>query len=188
LKKRGGFFLLFVFISSAALAASDLSPTLLDTPLPPAPASPLSNLDLIPLPPSGIQDHSFPIISYAATAVSSGQQYMVPGIKLSNPGDSLYKISLVSLVALNAADYFSTLEALKYPGIKEGNVMMKSVVRDPYAFAAVKIGFTALSYYSLKSLYKKNKPLAWTLSIVSNIAYSYVVSNNLRIIHRFKSK
>jgi len=66
--------------------------------------------------------------------------------------------------------------------------MMKSAVRDPYAFAAVKIGFTALSCYSLKSLYKKNKPLAWTLSIVSNIAYSYVVSNNLRIIHRFRSK
>jgi hypothetical protein len=188
LKKAGGLFLLFVFLSSAALTASDLSLILLDTPLPPAPVSPLSNLDLIPLPPSGIQDHSFQIISYTATAVSSGQKYIVPGIMLSNPGDSLYKISLVSLVALNAADYFSTLEALKYPGVKEGNAIMKPVVRDPYAFAAVKIGFTALTYYSLKSLYKKNKALAWTISIVSNIAYSYVVSNNLRIIHRFKSK
>lgn len=188
MKKTGGFFLLFVFISSAALAASDPSPILVDTPLPPAPASPLSNLDLIPLPPSGIQGHSFPIISYTATAVGSGQKYIVPGIKLSNPGDSLYKISLVSLVALNAADYFSTLEALRYPGVKEGNAMMKPVVRDPYAFAAVKIGFTALTYCSLKSLYKRNKVLAWTLSLVSNIAYSYVVSNNLRIIRRFKSK
>ena len=188
MKKARGLFLLFVFLSSAALAASDLSPTLLDTPLPPAPASPLTNLDLIPLPPSGIQDHSFPIISYTATAVGSDQQYIVPRIKLSNPGASFYKISLVSLVALNAADYFSTLEALNYRGVKEGNAMMKSVVRDPYAFAAVKIGFTALSYFSLKSLYKKNKPLAWTLSIVSSIAYSYVVSNNLRIIHRLKSK
>jgi hypothetical protein len=188
LKKTGGIFLFFVLISSAALTASDLSPTLLDTPLPPAPASPLTNLDLIPLSPSGIQGHSFPIISYTATAVNSGQQYFVPRLKLSNPGASLYKISLVSLVALNAADYFSTLEALKYSGVKEGNAMMKSVVRDPCAFAAIKIGFSALSYYSLKSLYKKNKPLAWTLSIVSNIAYSYVVSNNLRVIHRFKSK
>jgi hypothetical protein len=188
LKNAEGLFLVFVFLSSAAFAASDPSFFLIDTPLPPAPASPFSNLDLIPLSYSGIQDHSFPIISYTATAVSSGHQNIVPGARLSNPSDSLYKISLVSFVALNAADYFSTLEALKYPGAKEGNAMMKSIVRDPYAFAAVKIGFTVLSTYSLKSLYKKNKALAWAISVASNIAYSYVVSNNLRIIHRFRSK
>ena len=58
--------------------------------------------------------------------------------------------------------------------------MMKPFVKSPVAFAAVKIGFTALSYLSLKGLYKKNKPMAWVASTAANLLLSYVVSNNVQ--------
>jgi len=84
---------------------------------------------------------------------------------------------------LNAADYFSTLEALKRPGLQEGNPLMKGIVKSPAAFAAVKIGISAFSYISLKKMYKSNRSLAWVLSLATNFAMSYVVSNNLRLIN-----
>jgi hypothetical protein len=187
-KKAWGFVIIFILLNSAVLAESDLSPILLDTPLPAPQASPLQNLDLIPLAAREVQDRSFPTISYSVSLLNPGQLFATPGIKISGPADSLYSASLLSLVALNVADYFTTLEALKYPGVEEKNPMLKSVVKDPYAFAAVKIGFTALACYSMKSLYKKNKPMAWVISVASNLAYSYVVANNFRIIGRCKTR
>ena len=52
----------------------------------------------------------------------------------------------------------------------------------PVAFAAVKIGVAAASYFGFKSLYKRNKTLGWIVSAATNFAMSYVVSNNLRLI------
>jgi len=60
---------------------------------------------------------------------------------------------------------------------------MKPFVKSPIAFAAAKIGITALSYVAMKSLYKKSKPMAWILTTASNLFLSYVVSNNMRL-HR----
>lgn len=186
-KKAWLVFVVFIALSSAARAESDLIVVLLETPLPAAPASPLQSLDLIPVPAPAIQDRSFPVIVCTASPANFGQKFVLPSIKASDLGDSLYNASLISFVALNAADYFSTLEALNSPGVEEKNPMLKSVVKDPYAFAAVKIGFTALACYSLKTLYKKSRPLAWALSIAANLACSYIVSNNYRIINRCKT-
>lgn len=187
-KKAWLVFVVFIVLGSAARAESDLIVVLLETPLPAAPASPLQGLDLIPVPAPTTQDRSFPVIVCTASPAYSGQKFAIPSIKASDLGDSLYNASLISLVALNAADYFSTLEALKSPGVEEKNPTLKSVVKDPYAFAAVKIGFTALACYSLKTLYKKSRPLAWALSIASNLACSYIVSNNFRIINTCKTR
>jgi hypothetical protein len=183
-KKAWLVFVIFFFFCSAACAESDLILVLLETPLPAASVSSLQALDLIPAPTPAIQDRSFPFIVCTASPAYSWQKFASPSIKASDLGDSLYNASLISLVALNAADYFSTLEALKSPGVEEQNPMLKSVVKDPYVFAAVKIGLTSLACYSLKMLYKKNKPLAWALSIASNLACSYIVSDNFRIIKR----
>jgi len=188
MKKAWLVFVVFIVLSSAARAESDLIVVLLETPLPAAPASPLQGLDLIPVPAPTTQDRSFPVLVCTASPAYSGQKLALPSIKASDFGDSLYNASLISLVALNAADYFSTLEALKSPGVEEKNPVLKSVVKDPYAFAAIKIGFTALACYSLKTLYKKSRPLAWAISIASNLACSYIVSNNFRIINRCKTR
>jgi len=186
--RRVEFLVCLLCLGSIAYAESDPVPVLLDTALPPALPSSLLNLELILLPGSPIPEQPPPVVAHTASPVVQGQTFIGSGIKVSGTGRSLFNISLASLVVLNAADYFSTLEALRYPGVQEGNLMMKPIVKDPYAFAAVKIGFTALTCYSLKRLYKKNRPLAWAISIASGLAYSYVVSNNLRIIQRCRTR
>lgn len=119
---------------------------------------------------------------------SKGHQYLYQEIKAGKIGDSLFNASLVSLIGLNIADYFSTREALKHDHLQEANPIMKPFVKDPYVFAAVKIGLTAFSFVNLKNLYKKNKPLAWILSMASNLAMSYIVSNNFRLIQQAREK
>jgi len=108
------------------------------------------------------------------------------GIQKPSLGDSLFNASLISLAAVNVADYFSTVEALKHPGLQEGNPLMKPFVKNSLVFAGVKIGLTALNTIVLKRLYKKNKTMAWVVSAVTNIGLGYIVANNLRHIQHAK--
>ena len=101
-------------------------------------------------------------------------------------GKALFDANLVAMIGLNVADYLSTREALKYPGLEESNPLMKPFVKSPAAFAAMKIGTTALTYISFKALFKQNRTAAWVLSTASNFLLSYVVANNLRHIQRAK--
>lgn len=101
---------------------------------------------------------------------------------------SLFEASLIANLALNAADYFSTREALKYDGLQEGNPFMKPFVKDDMTFAAVKIGLTVGNYFMMKKLFKRNKTLGWIMSIASNLALSYVVSNNMAHIYEARNK
>jgi len=93
--------------------------------------------------------------------------------------NSLFTASLLTLTALNIADYVSTVKALQLPGLKEGNPIMRPFTKNILLFSAVKIGLTALDFYLLKNIYKKNKLLGWVLSISGNLAMSYIVSNNI---------
>jgi hypothetical protein len=98
------------------------------------------------------------------------------------PGKALFDANLVLLVGLNVADYVSTRQALKYPGLAETNPLMKPFVKSPAAFAAVKFGTTALSYLSMKAIFKRNRTVAWVMTTASNVLLSYVVANNYRLI------
>lgn len=100
--------------------------------------------------------------------------------KSNQLGNSLYTASLLTLTALNIADCVSTVKALQLPGLEEGNPIMRPFTKKILLFSAVKLGITALDFHLLKNIYKKNKTLGWILSIVGNIAMSYVVSNNIR--------
>jgi hypothetical protein len=102
--------------------------------------------------------------------------------KISKFQNSLYTSSLITLTALNVADYFSTVQALKHKELEEVNPAMKPIAKNIYLLTAVKLGVAALDIYILKNLYKKNKPLAWVLSIAANFAMSYVVANNIKMI------
>ena len=95
----------------------------------------------------------------------------------------LYTIPLITFVALNIVDYYSTQEGLKYNYLKEGNPIMKPFVKNPYLFAIVKIGLTAFSCHIMQKLHKKDKKLAWMLSIFNNLLYYYFVSKNLTLIN-----
>lgn len=98
--------------------------------------------------------------------------------------ESLFEASLITNLALNAADYFTTRKALKYEGLQEGNPFMKPFVKNDMSFAAVKITLTMSNYLIMKKLYKKNKTLGWVVSMVSNLVLSYVVSSNIAHIHK----
>lgn len=94
----------------------------------------------------------------------------------------LFDANLVLLAAVNVADYLSTREALKYPGLHECNPLMKPFVGNDFAFAAVKAGTTVLNHLALKSLFKRNRAAAWILTTASNFVISYAVVNNMRLI------
>jgi hypothetical protein len=104
------------------------------------------------------------------------------------PGKALFDANLVLMVGLNVADYVSTREALKYPGLTETNPLMKPFVKSPAAFAAVKAGTTVLTYWSMKSIFKRNKTVAWIMTTASNALLSYVVANNIRLIQGARAR
>ncbi len=98
------------------------------------------------------------------------------------PGKALFEANLVLMVGLNVADYVSTRQALKYPGLTETNPLMRPFLKSPAAFAAVKLGTTALSYLSMKAIFKRNRTVAWVMTTATNALLSYVVANNYRLI------
>jgi len=104
------------------------------------------------------------------------------------PGKALFDANLVLMVGLNVADYISTRQALKYPGLAETNPLMKPFVKSPVAFAAAKFGTTALSYLSMRAIFKRNKTVAWVMTTASNVLLSYVVSNNYRLIQGARAR
>jgi hypothetical protein len=113
-----------------------------------------------------------------------------PALKITpkkiNLGDTLFNASLFSLAALNFGDYISTRQALKYPGLQEGNPIMKPFVKNDILFTGVKLGITLADYFLIKRIYKKNKVMGWVISVAANIAMGYIVSNNVRMIQSVK--
>ncbi len=167
---------------------SDISEvTLMATALLPFVVSPLASLDLLPEP--------APKAAYASMNLSPsqvladpGHRYLNQGIRAGNFSDAAFNVNLIALVALNVADYLSTSQAMKYPGLAEGNPLLKPFVKSPIAFAAAKIGMTAVSYFGFKALYKTSKPLAWLATTAANFVLGYAVSNNYRLIGIAKAR
>jgi len=196
-KMRRGIFIAVIFFAltiSAAFGANasdpGSGPLLVLTALAPMNPSPLANLDLLPAPAPaagfGTANFTGMNLDPRRAARNYSPKFIGREIGFKSVGDRLFDVSLYSLAALNVADYLSTREALRYPNLREANPLMKSIVKSPVAFAAVKIGVSAASYCALKGLYKKSKALAWVVSMASNFAMSYVVSNNMRLINRVK--
>jgi len=165
--------------NEAKLDSSDIIIT--ETALLPAVVSPLAGLDLIP-DPAPKATYASMNLSPDQVAVNPGHRYLTQGIRASQFGQTAFNTNLLAMVALNVMDYLSTSKALKCTGLAEGNPLMKPFVKSPVAFATVKIGITALTYFSFKSMYKTNKPMAWVLTTAANFFLGYVVSNNYRLI------
>lgn len=102
--------------------------------------------------------------------------------------NSLYTASLLTLTALNVADYISTVRALQLPGLEEGNPIMRPFTKNILLFSTVKLGIAVLDFYLLKKIFKKNKTAGWVLSILGNFAMSYIVSSNIRKIQSVTGK
>ena len=102
-------------------------------------------------------------------------------------GSAGFTAAMASTVLLHAADYFTTVNALKFSTLQEGNPFMKKIVNNQILFGAIKLGVAGLQVTLLKGLYKKNKTLAWIVGTAMNVALSGVVANNLSKIQRAKS-
>lgn len=113
----------------------------------------------------------------------------IPAFKpTARSGKAMFNANLILMVGLNVADYISTRQALKYPGLTETNPLMKPFVKSPVAFAAMKLGTTALSYWSMKAIFKRNRTVAWIMTTASNALLSYVVANNMRLIQGARAR
>ena len=123
-----------------------------------------------------------------APQVSSTIGSPFPGFRPSgDTGKTFFDLNLVAMVGLNIADYVTTREALKYPGLREANPLMQPFVKNGAVFAAVKIGTTALTYFGMKALFKRNRTVAWVLTTASNFLMSYVVASNLQRIQQARA-
>lgn len=101
---------------------------------------------------------------------------------------ALFNANLAAMAAINVADYLSTKQALKIPGSYEANPLMKPFIKNEFAFAAVKAGTTALTYFGMKKLFKTNKTMAWVLTTAANFVTSYAVYNNLNLVRKFRAR
>ena len=133
-------------------------------------------------------DYSQITLDPRRVASASAQTILAPRFRNSGFSDAMFEASLLSMVALNVADFVSTKECLKYPHLSEGNPIMKPFVKNTAVFAAVKGGLTIATYFGTKALYKKNKALGWVSSLVANLALSYVVSNNFRLLQEARNR
>ena len=115
-------------------------------------------------------DESYPVLKNNPIELTSPK----------NKENSLFKVSLLTFVTLNVGDFYTTNKGLKYKSLKEANPLLRPLTKNTLLFAAVKLGITALNYHLLKKLYKKNKKLAWAVSIASNLVMGYVVVNNTK--------
>jgi len=102
-------------------------------------------------------------------------------------GNSGFTAALASTVLLHAADYYSTVNALKYSNLEEGNPFMKKIVNNHLLFGAIKLGVAGLQVTLLKGLYKKNKTLAWIVGTAMNVGLSCVVASNFSKIQKAKT-
>ena len=126
--------------------------------------------------------NSFNLLPETLQIEQNVHKYFQKRLKLEKIEKSFFTASLVSILALNVADYISTRKALKFEGVSEGNSFLKPFVNNDLAFFAVKMGLTAGNHYLMQKLHKSNKTLAWIVSIASNFILSYVVVNNFKII------
>lgn len=128
------------------------------------------------------QFESQPFVLSETSSAPEPDQIIQTSPSTSKFEHSLYTASLITLTALNVADYFTTVRALNHKELEEANPAMKPITKNAYLFTAVKLGVAALDIYILKNLYKKNKPLAWIISAAANFAMSYVVASNVKMI------
>ena len=92
----------------------------------------------------------------------------------------------IASAALQGYDTYSTLAAVSN-GAQEANPVMKSVVKSPAAFVAMKASVTAASIMAAERLWKSNHKMgAIGLMVASNVMMGIVAANNARVLSSVK--
>lgn len=88
--------------------------------------------------------------------------------------------------ALQGYDAYSTLTALKNGGV-EANPIMKTVVKNPAAFVALKAGVTATSIMAAEKMWKSgNRVGAIGVMVASNVMMGMVAAHNSKVLSTLK--
>jgi len=155
---------------------------------PPSPSTPMASMEF------SLEETE--ITSSARTLTLSPKKLSLQSYSISpqnisftpkQKGTSGFTAALASTVILHAADYYTTVKALKFSNLQEGNPFMKKIANNQLLFGAIKLGVAGLQVTLLKGLYKKNKTLAWIVGTAMNVALSGVVANNLSKIQKAKA-
>jgi hypothetical protein len=112
----------------------------------------------------------------ADTAISRVDPYYTQG---QGKRGSLLPSLYVSLAAVQAADIYSTRQAIK-AGASEANPMMKSFAGSSGSMLAIKAATTAGTIFFAERLAKKNKAAAIGLMIATNGTLAAVAAHNMR--------
>lgn len=124
-----------------------------------------------------------------AASASSPAPYLRPRPAFWQTAESsLFATTLISFAALNVADYFLTREALKYPETIETNPILRPIVGNAATFALFKAGFVVLNTFGLAGLHRSDKPMAWVLSLATNVLVGLAVSHNLSQLEKVRTK
>lgn len=91
-----------------------------------------------------------------------------------------------SYLALNVADYITTLHALQNYPVREANPLLVEITRDPVLFALAKTGMTAGVLYTLRIVRDDRPGLAMAELIGLNLIYAGIVTHNVTVIIRLK--
>lgn len=124
------------------------------------------------------------LISSPKLFLSPFNNYLIEDniFSLKNEENLSFNRSLIAMVALQAADYFISVKAVKREDIQEANPFMKPFVEKPFLFAVFKAGSAALSVKLLSKLHKRNKNLALFVSSAIDFVLAYVVFQNLSLL------
>ncbi len=102
--------------------------------------------------------------------------------------NSLFATTLISFAGMNVADYFLTREALKYPEAGETNPLLRPIVKNAWTFALFKVGYITLNTLGLRSMHETDKPMAWALSLATNLLVALAVTHNISQLDKVKSR
>jgi hypothetical protein len=172
----------FLFISPDAMAATAASPEeLVATPLP-------DNTLTFRLLASGLEGLEPGLQGRFADQALVPRPQIPGGRSFWNTAENtLFGASLLAFAGMNVADYLLTRESLKYPEAGETNPILRPIVKNAVTFALFKAGYVALSALGLNSLHRNDKPMAWALSIASNVLVALAVSHNINQLNKVKN-
>lgn len=102
--------------------------------------------------------------------------------------NTAFSASLITFAGMNVADYFLTREALKYPEAGETNPILRPIVKNAWAFALFKIGYITLNTLGLSRMHESDKPMAWVLSLATNLLVTLAVTHNMDQLNKAKNR
>jgi uncharacterized protein DUF5658 len=100
--------------------------------------------------------------------------------------DVPYRVSLAAAIAAHGADLATSEYCLGSGRCSETNSVMAHFSDQPAAFAAMKVGLTAVSLWCVSKLRENHRTLAIVMNYSMAAAFTAIAAHNAREISRFR--